>query len=58
MLIKLNLAGIPALIAIFLIAIGSIEILDKISEYFNINKNILRYILILILIFVKLCIKK
>ena len=58
MLIKLNLTGIPALIAIFLIAIGSIEILDKISEYFNINKNILIYILIIILIFVKLYIKK
>lgn len=52
---ELNLTGTHALIAISLIAIGSIEILDKVSSYFNINKYILRTIFIIfILAFVKL----
>jgi hypothetical protein len=47
MIMELNLTGIHALIAIFLIAIGSVEILDKVSDYFNINKYILRTIFII-----------
>ena len=52
---ELNLTGTHALIAISLIAIGSVEILDKVSSYFDINKYILRTMFtISILTFVKL----
>ena len=55
MIMELNLTGTHALIAIFLIAIGSVEILDKVSSYFDINKYILRTMFtISILTFVKL----
>lgn len=55
MIMELNLTGTHALIAISLIAIGSVEILDKVSSYFNINKYILRTMFtISILMFVKL----
>lgn len=55
MIMELNLTGIHALIAIVLIAVGSVEILDKISDYFNVNKFILRTIFIVfILAFTKI----
>ena len=55
MIMDLNLTGIHALIAIVLIAVGSVEILDKVSNYFNINKYILRTIFIIfILAFTKI----
>ena len=55
MMMELNLTGIHTLIAIVLIAVGSVEILDKVSNYFNINKYILRTIFIIfILAFTKI----
>ena len=54
-MMELNLTGIHTLIAIVLIAVGSVEILDKVSNYFNINKYILRTIFIIfILAFTKI----
>ena len=55
MMMELNLTGIHALIAIVLIAVGSVEILDRVSNYFNINKYILRTIFtIFVLAFCKI----
>ena len=55
MMMELNLTGIHTLIAIVLIVVGSVEILDKVSNYFNINKYILRTIFIIfILAFTKI----
>ena len=52
--IKLYLTGKHAIIVIFLSMFGSFEVLDSISNYFNINNYILKILFtIFILIFVK-----